>query len=269
KVRPLAAAAREHRITVTVDDARNVRELDAAAGAAGARFEVLVEVDVGMGRCGVRDADDAGTLARAGSGGANLALRGLQGYEGHCMLEPDPDVRRREAAAANAKVIDAADRLDADGLPAAVISGGGTGTYHLTGANPRIDEVQAGSHALMDAFHGALVPGGFKTAMTVLTTAISRQGSTVVFDCGRKAVGIDFVSPPLVEHPGVEARYYAEEHALFDFPGAPPYDVGDQAEIIAGYGPTTVNLHDAFLVLQGDVAVDVWPVSPRGPAPRR
>ena len=228
-----------------------------------------MEVDVGMGRCGVRDPDDAVALARAVSESAHLDFRGLQGYEGHCMLEPDPDVRRREAAAANAKVIDAADRLDAAGLPASVISGGGTGTYHLTGANPRIDEVQAGSYALMDAFHGQLVPGGFKTAMTVLTTAISRQGSTVVFDCGRKAVGIDFVSPPLVGHPDVEARYYAEEHALFDFEGAPPYDVGDQAEIIAGYGPTTVNLHDAFLVLQGDVVVDVWPVSPRGPAPRR
>jgi D-serine deaminase-like pyridoxal phosphate-dependent protein len=269
KLRPLAAAAREHRITVTVDDERNVRELDAAAAAAGARLEVLVEVDVGMGRCGVRDPGEAVALARVVSERKNLDFRGLQGYEGHCMLEPDPDVRRREAAAANAKVIDAADRLDAAGLPAAVISGGGTGTYHLTGANPRIDEVQAGSYALMDAFHGQLVPGGFKTAMTVLTTAISRQGSTVVFDCGRKAVGIDFVSPPLVAHPDVEARYYAEEHALFDFPGAPPYDIGDQAEIVAGYGPTTVNLHDAFLVLQGDVVVDVWPVSPRGPAPRR
>jgi D-serine deaminase-like pyridoxal phosphate-dependent protein len=266
KQRALAEAAREHRLTVVVDDARNVRALDAAAAAAGSRLEVLIEVDVGMGRCGVADAGGALALAREVAASEHLVLRGLQGYEGHCMLEPDPVVRRRETGVANAKVVGVADALAAEGLASAVVSAGGTGTYFITGACAGITEVQAGSYALMDAFHEALVPGGFRIGMTVLATVVSRRGSTIVLDCGRKSVGIDFVSPPLRDHPGVAARYYAEEHALFDFDGIPPLDIGETAEIVAGYGPTTVNLHDAFHVVRGGEVVDVWPVTPRGPA---
>ena len=143
----------------------------------------------------------------------------MQAYEGHCMLEPDADVRLREARAANAKAIGAADYLAEHGHPCADISGGGTGTYFITGANPRITEVQAGSYVLLDCFHGNLVPGGFEVAMTVAGTVISRQGNTVILDCGRKSVGIDFVTPPLVGYPEAEIRYYAEEHCLADFAG--------------------------------------------------
>lgn len=161
----------------------------------------------------------------------------------------------------------AADFLAEHGHPCADISGGGTGTYFIAGANPRFTEVQAGSYALLDCFHNGLVPGGFEIALTILGTVISRHGSTVVLDCGRKAVGIDFVTPPVVGHPEAEIRYYAEEHCLADFPGVPPLDLGDRAEVMAGYGPTTVNLHDVFHVIEGGLVTDIWPVSPRGAGP--
>jgi D-serine deaminase-like pyridoxal phosphate-dependent protein len=183
------------------------------------------------------------------------------------MLEPDVDVRLREARAANDKAIGAADYLVEHGHPCADISGGGTGTYFITGANPRITEVQAGSYVLLDCFHGNLVPGGFEVAMTVSGTVISRQGNTVILDCGRKSVGIDFVTPPLVDYPEAEIRYYAEEHCLADFPSTPPLDLGDTAEVMAGYGPTTVNLHDVFHVVENGVVTDIWPVNPRGAGP--
>jgi D-serine deaminase-like pyridoxal phosphate-dependent protein len=232
KVAAVAELAREHRITLTVDDVRNVEQLSRAATAAGASFELLIELDVGMGRCGVRRIEDLLPIAER----IELAIAG-------------------------------ADLLAEHGHPCAEISAGGTGTYFITGANPRITEVQAGSYALLDGFHGNLVPGGFEVAMTVIGTVISRQGNTVVLDCGRKAVGIDFVTPPLVAFPDGEVRYYAEEHCLVDFPGPPPLDLGDRAEVMAGYGPTTVNLHDVFHVVEGGTVTDIWPVNPRGSGP--
>jgi D-serine deaminase-like pyridoxal phosphate-dependent protein len=265
KIQALVACARDHRITVVVDDLRNVDQLAKGAAVGGAQLEVLIEIDVGMGRCGVRTKEDALPLAERVAELPALTLRGLQGYEGHCMLEPDRAKRLADAGAANEKVIEAFDFLAERGHPVEIISAGGTGTYFITGANPRIDEVQAGSYTLMDCFHDNLVPGGFEVAMTVAGTVISRQGRTVVLDCGRKAVGIDFVTPPLVAYPEATIRYYAEEHCLADFPGEPPLDLGDVAEVMAGYGPTTVNLHDAFFVLEDDVVTDVWPVTPRGP----
>jgi D-serine deaminase-like pyridoxal phosphate-dependent protein len=265
KIQALVACARDHRITVVVDDLRNVDQLAKGAAVGGAQLEVLIEIDVGMGRCGVRTKEDALPLAERVAELPALTLRGLQGYEGHCMLEPDRAKRLADAGAANEKVIEAFDFLAERGHPVEIISAGGTGTYFITGANPRIDEVQAGSYTLMDCFHDNLVPGGFEVAMTVAGTVISRQGRTVVLDCGRKAVGIDFVTPPLVAYPEATIRYYAEEHCLADFPGEPPLDLGDVAEVMAGYGPTTVNLHDAFFVLEDEVVTDVWPVTPRGP----
>jgi D-serine deaminase-like pyridoxal phosphate-dependent protein len=267
KVGAVAELAREHRITVTVDDSRNAEQLSRAAVEAGSRVEVFVELDVGMGRCGLRTKEELLPIVERIASLDNLQFRGLQAYEGHCMLEPDREKRIRDARAANDQAVQAADFLAEHGHPCVDISGGGTGTYFITGANPRITEVQAGSYALLDCFHGNLVPGGFEVAMTVLGTVISRQGSTVVLDCGRKAVGIDFVTPPLVAYPEAEIRYYAEEHCLADFPGKPPLDLGDRAEVMAGYGPTTVNLHDVFHVVENGVVTDIWPVNPRGAGP--
>lgn len=265
KVAAIARLAADCRATVTVDDRRQVAMLSDATVAAGTRIEVLVELDVGMGRCGARSKDDALALAETVTESPGLRFRGIQAYEGHCMLEPDREVRIRETEAANSAAIEAADLIETAGIPVETISGGGTGTYYITGANPRINEVQAGTYMLMDAFHDLLVPGGFELAMTVLGTVISRQGNTLVLDSGRKSVGVDFVSPPLRDHPQIDARYFAEEHALFDFPSTPPYELGDKVEVVPGYGPATVNLHDFFYVVRDGVVSDLWPVAARGP----
>jgi D-serine deaminase-like pyridoxal phosphate-dependent protein len=265
KIRAAAELARMHRLTVAVDDVRNAEQLSRGAVEAGAELELLIELDVGMERGGVRSREEALPLAERIAELPGLKLRGLQAYEGHCMLEPDPDQRIADTQTANRQATDAFDLLAEHGHPVEVISAGGTGTHHITGANPRIHEVQAGSYTLMDAMHRALVPGGFEVAMTVAGTVISRQGNTVVLDCGRKTVGIDFVTPPLVSHPEGRVRYYAEEHCIVDFPGPRSLDLGDVAEVMGGYGPTTVNLHDVFHVVEDGVVTDIWPVTPRGP----
>jgi D-serine deaminase-like pyridoxal phosphate-dependent protein len=267
KIAALLDVPRSTRMTVTVDDAVNVAALSAAATTAERELEVLVELDIGQQRCGVRDVASAVRLAEQVTAAPGLRLRGMQGYEGHCMLEPDHDERRRLAEAAIAELIEAVDALRAAGLPCADVSGGGTGTWFITGANPRMTEIQAGSYALMDAFHGDLVPGGFDVAMTVLATVISRQGPTVVLDAGRKAIGVDFAMPRVLDHPDATVRFVAEEHALIDFPGPPPVRVGDHVRLVAGYGPTTANLHDAFLVVRDGLVEDVWPIAARGFVP--
>ena len=114
----------------------------------------------------------------------------------------------------------------------------------------------------MDAFHGNLVPG-FEVSLTVHTTVVTRHGDTVIFDAGRKSVGIDFVSPPILGEQYV-ARFFAEEHALFDVDSNFAAQPGDHVRLSCGYAPTTVNLHDVLFIAQADEIVDVWPVFPRG-----
>jgi len=264
KIAALAKAAGEGRLTVAIDHAQNAEDLSNAVQAAGSKLDVLIEVDVGMGRGGVRSAEETVTLAQRVAKLAGLRLRGVQGYEGHCMLEPDRAVRIQKAHAAMDYLGNVIDRLAAAGFGCEVVSAGGTGTYDITGNNPRVTEIQAGSFVFMDNFHGNLVPG-FSPALTVLGTVVIQHGNTIVLDSGRKSVGIDFVLPTMVDYPYYQARYFAEEHALFDVDERCHLKLGDTMELIPGYAPTTVNLYDAYHVVENGVVVDIWPIVPRGP----
>ncbi len=264
KIRALAEAATEGHFTVAIDNGRNAQDLSDATQAADSKLDLLIEVDVGMGRGGVRSAEEAVALAQAAAKLPGLKLRGVQGYEGHCMLEPDRAVRIQKAVAAMDYLGTVIDRLAAEGFACEVVSAGGTGTYDITGNNPRVTEIQAGSYVFMDNFHGNLVPG-FSRSLTVLGTVVIQHGETLVLDSGRKSVGIDFVLPTMVDYPYYQAHYFAEEHALFFVDQRCPLRLGDTVELIPGYAPTTVNLYDAYHVVEKDAVVDIWPICPRGP----
>ena len=264
KLEALGQAAKSGNFTVAVDDARNAESLSKAVSRMGSEVGVIIEIDVGMGRGGVRSPSEAVNLARHLRTLPGLVFRGVQGYEGHCMLEPNRDVRVRKAREAMDCVGKVIDQLAQSGFGSEIVSAGGTGTYDITGADPRVTEIQAGSYVFMDNFHGSLVPG-FSKSLTVLGTVVIQHGNTIVFDCGRKSIGIDFVQPTMVDYPSYAARYFAEEHALFDVDERCPLKLGDVMEFVPGYGPTTVNLYDAYHVVENDVVTDIWPIIPRGP----
>jgi D-serine deaminase-like pyridoxal phosphate-dependent protein len=267
KAAELARIAGLADVTIAVESAHNVRELAAAAAAAGTRIGVLVEYDVGLHRCGTRTHEEAIELGRLIEQHPGLRLRGVLGYEGHCMLEPDRELRIEKARAANGALIALVDEFDGAGLATEIVAAGGLGTWDITGANPRITEIHAGSYIFMDAFHRNLVPG-FEVALTVLGTIISRSGEGAVIDVGRKAIGIDRTLPEVVGG-GAAVRYEHGEHfiheehtALVIDPGS-PLGVGDRVELTSGYAPTTVNFYDLYYVVDGDRIVDVWPIEAR------
>jgi D-serine deaminase-like pyridoxal phosphate-dependent protein len=257
----LAAVAREGAVTVAVDDLGNVHDLAARARRAGASIGVVVEVDVGMGRGGARDAAAALEVGRAAADLAGLRLRGLLGYEGHCASEPDRALRERGCREAMDLLLGAAERFRADGLPVEIVSAGATGTYDITGAIEGVTEVQAGSYVLMDRFHEPLV-SGFGFAASIAATAISVHDDLVVFDAGRKAVGGDFGPPEPPDEDGTFA-FLHEEHLGFRYPGDAPYRVGDRVMLVPRYAPTAVNLFGAFHVVDDGRVVDLWPILAR------
>ena len=264
KIQALALASRRGHLTVAVDDARNCDDLDQAVQAAGGQLDVLIEVDVGMQRGGVRSPEEAVALARHLSALPGLRFRGVQGYEGHCMLEPERETRIRKARNAMDQLGEAVDMLRRAGFPCEVVSAGGTGTHDITGSDPRVTEIQAGSYVFMDMFHGTLV-SGFSHALFVLGTVVIRHGNAIVLDCGRKSISIDFVPPVMVPYPFYQARYFAEEHALFDVDERCRLELGRTVELVPGYAPSAVNLYDAYHVVEGGVVTEIWPVIPRGP----
>jgi D-serine deaminase-like pyridoxal phosphate-dependent protein len=263
RIDAVAALAREARIRVAVDDVTNALELSAAAVAAGSTIGVLLEVDTGMDRAGVDDAGGALALARDLVDLLGLRLDGLTGYEGHCARTPDDDLRLARQREAMAMFIEVADVLIAAGFPVEVLSAGGTGTWEWTASNPRITEVQAGTYAVIDTAHGRMSPG-FEHSLTVESTVVSRTPRRLVVDAGNKSLaGGDLAI--VVGHPNLEALRFDEEHGIFVVTGSCQLQVGDTVAVVPGSSPGTVNLYDAYHVVEDDVVVDIWPIVPRGP----
>ena len=256
----LANLNRTATVRVAVDSAMNISQLAAGARQAGVSIGVLVEVDIGMGRCGVLPGPPALALAHTVANTAGLRLDGLQGYEGHLVMLPDRQQRREKTEEAIGTLIATRRAIQRAGLPCPIVSGGSSSTYDITGAIDGIDEVQAGSYALMDHVYRQFRPE-FQCAASVLATVISAHGTQAVTDVGIKGIGSDFGPPVIANHSDAVVRYVAEEHTVIDAVSA---EVGSRLRIIPSHGCTTCNLHRRIWLVEDDRIVDVWPIEGSG-----
>jgi D-serine deaminase-like pyridoxal phosphate-dependent protein len=231
------------RITVAVDSDATIE----AAAHAGVP-EVLIDVNVGLPRCGCPP-HEAGRLAdRARAAG--LSVRGVMGYEGHIVGLEDRATRTAMLQDSMGQLTMAAGQVGAE-----VISAGGTGTYDI---NSWATEIQAGSYALMDTAYGKLgLP--FTQALSVLSTVISVSASWAVADCGLKALGMDHGNPSVE---GAEVRFCSDEHLTFV--PASPLRVGDRIRVLPAHVDPTMAYHDSLYVVDGDEVVECWDVDLRG-----
>lgn len=270
KIGRLARVRDRVRVAVVADDPGNVAMLGRAAQASGARLDVLVEADIGQGRCGVPDAAAAVRLARAIDDHPWLVFAGVQGYQGAIQMIEDPDERKAAAAVA-------LDRLDAvcavlgkEALPPRVRTGGGTGTTPFDLGRGSLTEIQPGSYVFMDTRYGAVgwPDGGrppFEQALHLLATVISRPvpGRAVV-DAGLKALSGDHGPPRPAGVAGVAFEFGGDEHGILRGGGATPLAVGDKLRLVPSHCDTTVNLHDQYMIVRDGAVVDAWAVAARG-----
>jgi D-serine deaminase-like pyridoxal phosphate-dependent protein len=269
KRRAAALLAREANVTVNVDDVGDAEGLSAAAVEAGVTLGILVEVDTGMHRAGADSAQEALRVARRVLDLPGLRMDGLSGYEGHCSMEMDHDVRHEKQKVAMRYLVDVADLLEANGVPCPILSAAGTATAFWTGADPRITELQLGSYAAMDDYHFLMEPR-FKKATSAVVTVISRRKDRIVLDLGKKTFGSADVGnipayPRIVGYEDLKPYRFDEEHATYEADDTCPLKVGDVVDFHLGYTPFAVNYFDAYHVVEDGTVVDIWPIIPRGP----
>lgn len=242
-----AVVAGGARVTVAVDSLETVE-----AAAAGGVREVVVDVMVGMPRCGC-PADEAGALADTARA-AGLSVRGVMGYEGHVVALEDETERAAKVEEAMAQLLLAHGDVGGD-----LVSAGGTGTFAV---NTWATEIQAGSYALMDTAYDKIgLP--FHKAMWVEATVISAaKGGWYVADCGLKSLAMDHGNPTIDE---AAVWYCSDEHTTFSLQdGASPLKVGDRIKVWPAHVDPTVAYHSTLHVADGDDIVDSWPVDMRG-----
>ena len=103
-----------------VDDPESAREFSRAATAAGAQIGVLVEIDIGLRRGGVRSDQEACRVAETVSQLPGLVLRGAMGYQGWVVMEPDRAVRAQKAAEAIGRLVATVETLERAGFASAL-----------------------------------------------------------------------------------------------------------------------------------------------------
>jgi len=248
-----------------VDDPVNVAELDAAAQAKGVRLRVLLEVDIGMGRCGVEPGALALALARRVAAAPGLRFEGVMGYEGHTVMIPDLQERKRQTEAAVKSLVETKALIEAAGFPVPIVSSGGTGTYQITGNYPGVTEIQAGSYITMDAQYRDGVGIDFECALYVLAQVISTpKPGLAIIDAGLKTMTRDFGLPVVAKPEGWHVLYLSEEHGALQRDDGPPLKPGDRVQVWPNHGCTTINLHDHYMALRDGVVEGVWPIAGRG-----
>jgi D-serine deaminase-like pyridoxal phosphate-dependent protein len=264
KITRLVDIVKQSDVKCAVDDILQITALSEAASAAGIEIGVLIEINVGLPRCGVKPGN-AVDLAKQIVAVPGLKLRGVMGYEGHLVFNEDREVRKIETEKAMTGLVKAAEAIREAGMPCEIVSGGGTGTYDITGVFPGITEVQAGSYVMMDIRYDKL-DLGFEKAVTILSSVQSRAlPGWAIIDAGIKVMSTDFGLPEPINLPGVKLAFLSEEHGSLNMEDTEVnLTIGDKIEFFPSHICTTINLHDHLYAFRKDVVEAVWPISGRG-----
>lgn len=259
----LVRLADRAKVTVAVDELGNIADLSAAAAAEGVTLHVVIEIDAGMGRCGVQPGSLAVTLAEAITRAPGLRFAGLHSYEGHLVDNPDRAARTSGVEAMLGQVLETKALIERAGIAVETVTCGGTGTYDISGVFPGVTEHQSGSYVYMDPDYSELVPA-FKPALSVLTTVMSRPTQAkVVTDAGMQSLADHYGAPAVYEHGELELVYLSEEHGVWTAE-ANGLEPGDQLRVFPGHCCATGNMHDTVFAVRNGVVEEVWAVTARG-----
>jgi len=269
KLNLLAGLARHARVSVCVDDARNVAALSAAVDSAGARVDVLVEIDVGQGRCGVASPTAALELARRIESLPGLRFAGLQAYQGSLQHRRGHAERALACREAGARARQCAQVLHAHGYASPIVTGGGTGSAEFDAPAGIYTELQAGSYAFMDGDYGANEWAGelaFGNALFLWTTVMSTPAvDRVIVDAGLKSTTVECGPPRIYGRAGLEYLAANDEHGIVRVAaGMQAPALGEKLLLVPSHCDPTFNLHDEIVAVRDGVVEGVWPIAARG-----
>jgi D-serine deaminase-like pyridoxal phosphate-dependent protein len=257
----LAELSRHAQVMVAVDNRSAIRDLARAQRNRNVQIETLVDINIGLNRCGAEPGEPGLDLARYALE-MGLAVRGLMGYDGHLQGMPRGPEKDETVRRGSRMLVETAARFEGAGIPAPIVSTGGTGTYAISGDYAGITEIQAGSYLLMDNIY--LERGApFQRSLTVLATVISTRGADhAVLDCGVKAISGERGLPALKDMPGARLTALHAEHALIELDqrSSPVLLPGQKVHVWVHYSDATVNLNSCMYGVRNGEVEEVFPI---------
>jgi D-serine deaminase-like pyridoxal phosphate-dependent protein len=245
-------------VIVAVDDTRVISKMAKIGANRRNQIHVVVDLDIGLGRCGVPPGDEAVALAKHVVS-EGLTFRGLMAHRGSVRVA-DLQEKEKIVRAGLQKVVDCKRLIESAGISVEIVSAGATSDYWIAADFPGISEIQPGSYLLMDSWY---VPhaADFYPCLSVLATVISCQRGRVVLNAGAKALSGQRGLPVVKGRSGFDVTALHAEHTLVEVQDpSTPVSVGDTMEIWVHYLDGTVSLHDRMFGIRNGVVDDVFPI---------
>jgi D-serine deaminase-like pyridoxal phosphate-dependent protein len=258
QIRRFVELSRQAPVVVAVDSTEVVEQMATAGGSERGNLNVVVDIDVGLNRCGVADCQAALTLAKKVVA-CGLRFRGIMGYEGHLqMLVPGPE-KDRTVRDALQKLVRAKKCIEEAEIPVEIISCGGTGDYSIVASIPGVTEVQAGSFMLMDRGYESIARD-FRPTLTVLCTVLSMTpGKRIVVDAGVKAISAERGVPSLSGFDDLCVKAIHAEHAIIeDLDSRLPFKLGEKLQLRVQYHDGTIQLHKQMFGMRNGVVEETF-----------
>lgn len=261
--------AKRVRIGVLVDHEDQIAAFAHASTERQISIDVYLEIDVGMGRCGVASIDRAMVMAQQIEASPYLNFMGLQCYHGSAQHYRLPQERQQAITAVCAKAAAVKEAIEQLGIKVERVSGAGTGSVMLESHSKLFNEVQAGSYILMDRDYATNqrdqsdLP--FEHALFVKTAVLSRPlDSRAVVDAGLKASSVDSGMPVVWQRTDAKYLKASDEHGVLELTPDSGLKLGDYVMLVPGHCDPTVNLYDEIIGIRGDRVEVIWPVAARG-----
>ncbi len=262
KIRRLCSLAGQAEVMVACDTPENARALSQEAVAQGVNLGVVIELETGMGRCGVQEIQQGVSLAHEIDSLLGISFRGIMSHQVIPAM-PDREDRVTEGNRVIKGVIDLKDAMVESGLTVDIVSTGETWSYDVAGEIDGVTEIQGGSYLLMETHYGFMTE--FSYAAKVLTTIISTpRPGVAIGDAGVRAVSTVLGLPEVDGRPGVEVESMDGDHAVYKLTGGASLGVGDQVLLIPAQQDAMVSRWDRFVGLRNGKVEAVWDIQARG-----
>lgn len=273
-------------LKVAVDIKQNLQDISRKSARQGGNVGIVVEVEVGNRRGGVRTVEDAVELAKLASTLPGVWYAGIMGYEGFAVFMPDYEARKAAANGAYDILLGYRDAIkEKAGLDSGIVSAAGTGTFPFAGKRQGLTDIQAGSYIFMDMRYGSTAGVDFKNSLAVVATVTSHpEPDLYICDAGLKSMTQEFGMVGTLPSYCLKVTNMSEEHislrpddnnpqglpGMSDLdekyakPAKKPLEVGDKVLLIPSHCCTTVNLHDILYAVRDGKVEDVWRITGRG-----
>jgi D-serine deaminase-like pyridoxal phosphate-dependent protein len=257
-IRRLVELSSDSEVLAAVDNPIVVSKMSKIAGNRRKQLNLLVDLNIGLCRCGVSPGDDSLTLAKCVVA-QGLTFRGLIAHRGSVRLS-DAREKERVVGAALQTVVDCKRSIESAGIPVEIVSVGGTSDYLIAANCSGVTEIQPGSYLLMDSWYVPYAPD-FRTCLTILATVISAHSGRIVLNAGSKTLSGQRGLPVVKHDGGLQVIALHAEHTIVELQDPSiRIEVGDRIELWVHYLDGTVSLHNRMYGIRKGEVEDVFPI---------